>query len=120
MIRKTTHERFTAVVAPAMETERPNKEAAPAEQDAAWPAVTTIDTAARPSSGSALTPDDWVWLSPNDRVRIQRENEAALAGFIDIVAPDASIFWIWLDEGRGRVALHMDDDVGVWLEAEQA
>jgi hypothetical protein len=59
----------------------------------------------RPRSGSALTTDDWVWLNPNDRVKLQRENEAIAAVFIDVVAPDASIFWVWLDGGRGRVAL---------------
>lgn len=67
----------------------------------------------------ALTPDNWVWLNPDDRVKVQREREAMATGVIDVVAPDASIFWIWLDGGRGRVALHMDDNVSVWLEEKQ-
>jgi hypothetical protein len=40
------------------------------------------------------------------------------ADVIDVIAPDASIFWVWLDDGRGRVALHRDDDAHVWFEAD--
>jgi hypothetical protein len=73
----------------------------------------------RPKSRSALSVSDWVWLNENDRVKVQREYEPVTAGVIDVVAHDASIFWVWLDGGRGRVALHMDDNVSVWFEEEQ-
>ncbi|MFF2315287.1 hypothetical protein ACFVTE_03360 [Arthrobacter sp. NPDC058097] len=33
-----------------------------------------------------------------------------------MIAEDASIFWVWLDHGRGRIAVHQDDDVKVWFE----
>ncbi|MFF1828240.1 hypothetical protein [Paenarthrobacter sp. NPDC058040] len=71
---------------------------------------------ARPLRGTALTTDDWIWLNAGDRVRVQRENEIAATGSIDVVSGDASIFWVWLDDGRGRVALHMEAKVSVWLE----
>jgi hypothetical protein len=34
---------------------------------------------------------------------------------VDLVAPDASVFWVWLDGGLGRIALHREDDACVWL-----
>lgn len=102
-----------------MENEKLNNTAAPTEQEALLAAETYINVPTRPSRGTVLTPDDWVWLNPNDRVKVQREKEPVTAGAIDVVALDASIFWIWLDGGRGRVALHMDDNVSVWLEEEQ-
>ncbi len=80
------------------------------------PETHMVWAATRPRVGDALTTDEWVWLNPNDRVKVQRGNGPIAAGFIDVVAPDASIFWIWLDDGRGRVALHMGDIVSVWLE----
>jgi hypothetical protein len=83
----------------------------------AWIVEAHRDLVRRRCNGDALTSDDWFWLNPDDRVRIQRPNETAAAGVIDIVAPDASIFWVWLDEGRGRVALHRDDAAHVWFEA---
>jgi hypothetical protein len=85
---------------------------------ATWLVEAHRDFLRRRRNGDALTSDDWVWLNPNDRVRIQRRNETAAAGVIDVVAPDASIFWVWLDEGRGRVALHSDDAAAhVWFDA---
>lgn len=66
-----------------------------------------------------LKPDDWVWLNPNDRVRIKRENEYVVLGTVDDVSPDASIFWIWLDGGQGRVAIHEDDNTSVWFVEER-
>ena len=94
-------------------------EKAPEEQRAVWLADEYSKVGKPPRRGSALTTDDWVWLNPEDRVKVQLDSEVVAAGFVDIVAPDASIFWIWLDGGRGRVALHMDDHVSVWLEEEQ-
>ena len=70
-------------------------------------------------AGLRLRRNDWERLTPGDRVSIHLDGNAAHSGLVDIVAPDASIFWVLLDEGRGRVAIHEGDDASVWLiEAE--
>lgn len=66
-----------------------------------------------------LSREDWVFLNINDRICVRWENGVVNYGTVDVVAPDASIFWIWLDSGRGRVALHEDDNVSVWFEEER-
>ena len=73
-----------------------------------------------PVPGEKLEVEKWVWLNSGQRVRVKREREAVSGGFVDLVAPDASIFWVWLDDGRGRIALHEDDKVSVWYEDNQA
>lgn len=95
------------------------EKAVPREEQAVPPGEIYTTMGSRPSSGSALTVNEWVWLNENDRVKVQREYESVTAGVIDVVAPDASVFWVWLDGGRGRVALHMDENVSVWFEEEQ-
>lgn len=65
-----------------------------------------------------LSPNEWVLLKPSDRLWVKRENEAGTRGTVDVIALDCSIFWVWLDGGRGRVALHKDDNVSVWFEEE--
>ncbi|RAX46863.1 hypothetical protein DQ354_04610 [Arthrobacter sp. AQ5-06] len=73
---------------------------------------------AKPARGQRFATEDWARLKPGYRVRVQRANEAVTAGRVDVIAPDAFVFWVWLDGGRGRVALHEDDNVAVWLEEE--
>lgn len=76
--------------------------------------------AARSNAGQReLQREDWVWLNDGCRVRVKRENNRVVTGMVDIVAPDASIFWVWLDHGQGRIALHEDDQVTVWIEESQ-
>lgn len=41
-----------------------------------------------------------------------------MLGTVDDMAPDGSIFWIWIDGGGGRTALHKDDDIRVWPAEE--
>jgi hypothetical protein len=69
--------------------------------------------------GRPLMPYDWVCLNSNDRVCVQRENENLVNGTVDVVASDASVFWIWLDNGLGRVAVHEADNVSVWFEVKR-
>ncbi|MFK0002712.1 hypothetical protein [Paenarthrobacter sp. NPDC090522] len=59
---------------------------------------------------------EWAGLMPLDRVRIQLESRAVEFGSVDLIADDASIFWVWLDNGHGRVAVHQHDNVKVWRE----
>jgi hypothetical protein len=41
-------------------------------------------------------------------------------GTVGDMVPDGSIFWIWIDGAGGRIALHEEDNVRVWLAAEHA
>lgn len=66
-----------------------------------------------------LRREDWVFLNANDRICVRWENHVVNYGTVDVVAPDASVIWLWLDSGRGRVALHEDDSVSVWFEEER-
>lgn len=70
----------------------------------------------KPQPGEKLGVEDWVWLDPGQRVHVERQYDAASGGVIDVIAHDASIFWVWLDNGRGRVAIHEDDNVRIRLE----
>lgn len=65
-----------------------------------------------------LKTKDWAGLTPGDRMYVQRENQLLMRGTVDDMVPDGSIFWIWIDGGGGRIALHKDDDVRVWLAEE--
>lgn len=58
---------------------------------------------------------DWIRLNRGDSVYVRRENQVLLSGAVDDIAPDGSIFWMWIDSGGGRIALHKDDDISVWL-----
>lgn len=70
----------------------------------------------KPQPGKKLGVEEWVWLDPGQRVHVERKYEAASGGIIDVIAHDASIFWVWLDNGRGRVAIHEGDNVCIRLE----
>lgn len=62
----------------------------------------------------SLRYEDWVELNPGHRVRVQRYGESAANGTVDHVAEDASCFWVWLDDGRGRVLISEGDGSSVW------
>lgn len=61
-----------------------------------------------------LSYEDWVELDPGSRVRVQRVGDLAADGTVDDVAEDASCFWVWLDDGRGRVLISERDGSTVW------
>jgi hypothetical protein len=67
-----------------------------------------------------LKPKDWAGLSPGDRMYVHRESQVLMRGTVDDMVADGSIFWIWIDGAGGRIALHKDDDVRVWLAEEPA
>lgn len=66
----------------------------------------------------ALQPKDWVGLSSGDKVFLRRRNGILIRGTVEDMASDGSIFWVWTDGGGGRVAVHKDDEVTLWLAEE--
>lgn len=62
----------------------------------------------------AMSPYEWTELDADHRVTVHTGEGGTLCGSVDVVADDASIFWLWLDNGGGRVAIHEGDDVKVW------
>lgn len=69
------------------------------------------------NESNELSYEDWVDLNPGNRVRIERPGERAASGSVDDVAEDASCFWVWLDDGRGRVLIFEGDGSTVWASA---
>jgi hypothetical protein len=65
--------------------------------------------------GSELPPGEWEQLEEGHYVMVQRDGEPVLAGEVDIRTHDASVFWVWLDGGRGRIAVYSDEGTHVWL-----
>ena len=65
-------------------------------------------------AGEPLPSDEWASLTRNERIAVRRGEDPAATGTVDIVAADGSIFWVHLDHGRGRVAIHVEDDAAVW------
>jgi hypothetical protein len=45
---------------------------------------------------------------------VQRNGEFPLVGEIDELTHDASVFWVWLEGGRGRIAVYTDEGTSVW------
>ncbi|WP_139346614.1 hypothetical protein [Sinomonas mesophila] len=64
--------------------------------------------------GEPLPPAEWASLTRNERITLQRGAARVAGGTVDLVADDGSIFWVHLDNGVGRVAIHVDDDATVW------
>jgi len=60
----------------------------------------------------------WAGLTPGDRIYVQQETQMLLRGTVEDMVADGSVFWIWIDGGGGRIAVHKDDDVRVWLAEE--
>lgn len=68
-----------------------------------------LPTAAVPPASGPLALDDWVFLNTGDPVIVNTPEGRTFSGSIDIVADDASIFWVWVDGGGGRVAVQKED-----------
>lgn len=68
---------------------------------------------------SSLTPpldiEEWGRLRKADTVAIQRLGEFPVTGLIDDIAGNANVFWVNLDQGRGRILVHAGDQVEVRL-----
>ena len=67
------------------------------------------------SNCSELPLGDWGQLEEGDYVMVQRDGEPLLTGAVDVLTRDASVFWVWLDGGRGRIAVYADEGTSVWL-----
>jgi hypothetical protein len=52
---------------------------------------------------------DWVYLNIGDSVSVRRTNDSYRTGYIDAINDEATIFWVQLDEGRGRVLIYDGD-----------
>lgn len=65
--------------------------------------------------GKLIPCAEWEQIEEGDVVVVQRDGGALLEGEVDTRTQDASVFWVWLDEGRGRIAVYADDDTRVWL-----
>lgn len=48
-------------------------------------------------------------------VLVERDSSPLHGGEVDEITNDASVVWIWLDGGRGRIALFEDEGTRVWL-----
>lgn len=65
--------------------------------------------------GDDLPFSQWDTLETGCRVVIQRDGEAITRGEVDVVSPGASVFWVWLEDGRGRIAVYEEEHTTVWL-----
>lgn len=68
-----------------------------------------------PERGNELPSNQWDQLEEGHYVIVQRGADALTAGEVDDRTRDASVFWVWLDGGRGRIAVYDDEDTCVWL-----
>ena len=59
--------------------------------------------------------DDWVRLNADDIVVVRTPDGYTKAGLVDAVANDASVFWLWLDGGGGRMAILEEEGCDVWI-----
>ncbi|PTT68773.1 hypothetical protein [Arthrobacter sp. HMWF013] len=67
------------------------------------------------AKGSKLPAREWGQLEEGHYVMVQREGEPILTGEVDARTKDGSVFWVWLDGGRGRIAVYADEGTRVWL-----
>lgn len=74
-----------------------------------------LATPLRYDKGAELPSREWDQLEEGHQVLVQRDGLELLAGEVDAVTHDASVFWVWLDGGRGRIAVYVDEDTRVWL-----
>lgn len=65
--------------------------------------------------GEELPCSEWGLLEEGVYVLVERDTGQLLGGEVDDLTHDASVFWLWLDGGRGRIALYNDERIRVWL-----
>jgi hypothetical protein len=65
--------------------------------------------------GEDLLYGQWSQLEEGHCVIFQRDEEPPLAGIVDMRTEDASVFWVFLNNGRGRIAVYADEGTSVWL-----
>lgn len=65
--------------------------------------------------GEELFHYQWNQLEEGHSVIIQRDNQPPLPGKVDVRTDDGSIFWVWLNNGHGRIAVFATEDTCVWL-----
>lgn len=70
------------------------------------------------AKGYELPATMWGQLEKGHYVVVQRDGEPKLGGEVEAIALDASIFWVRLDQGRGRIAVYVDERTRVWLPAD--
>jgi hypothetical protein len=73
-----------------------------------------LSTAVRLPSGPPMRLEDWVFLNAEDNVIVRLPDGRIFAGLIDAVANDASVFWLWVDGGGGRLAIHEEEGCQLW------
>ncbi|WP_307612847.1 hypothetical protein [Pseudarthrobacter sp. W1I19] len=56
----------------------------------------------------------WKYLLPDEPVLLRREGRTVNAGWIDEINDDATILWVYLHSGMGRVLIHAEDGVEIW------
>lgn len=65
--------------------------------------------------GEELLYGQWSQLEEGHCVIVQRDDEPPLAGIVDVRTEDASVFWVLLNNGRGRIAVYAAEGTSVWL-----
>ena len=65
--------------------------------------------------GNELPPSEWGQLEEGDHVMIQRDGEPLRLAKVDALTQDASVVWVCLDGGRGRIAVYPDEGTCIWL-----
>lgn len=57
---------------------------------------------------------NWDSLWTREFIELRRGLNIVGTGWVDSFTPDASIVWIQLDNGLGRILLHRDDGIDIW------
>ena len=79
------------------------------------PTMSWLPNRLKYDKGAELPSREWDQLEEGHQVLVQRDGLEPLAGEVDAVTHDASVFWVWLDGGRGRIAVYVDEGTRVWL-----
>jgi hypothetical protein len=66
-----------------------------------------------PQALNTLSPSD---LCPGKQIVVIKQDQS-LAGTIDCISDDGSVFWMWRDDGGERMLIHEEDDVLVLLHS---
>lgn len=56
----------------------------------------------------------WKYLWPHEFIELRRGNIVLGTGYVDETTDDASIIWIHLANGRGRILIHHNDGIDIW------